>query len=193
MKLNRPIYFFLVFSFSTLFISCTVDPGKVFEIEVEDMEEVVVSLEDLRNNDISVLYFLGPECPLCQNYTVSMKAFYEEYKGRNICFYGIFPGKEYSPREINQYMIRFGLEFTSFLDPIFNLTDFLAATTTPEVFVLDKEGVVLYRGAIDNWAIDLSQKRSNITEFYLRDALVQGMEGKPVAKKVTQAVGCFIQ
>lgn len=176
-----------------LVFSCDANRQGIFDIEVESMDEVVMTLDSLRNNELSVIYFLSPECPLCQNYTVTMKKFRKRYSGNDVKFYGIFPGREYSPREIRKYLIRFELEFPAFIDSDFALTEFLGATITPEVFVLSRQGTVLYQGAFDNWAIDLGTKRNNITEYYLRDALDNALAGTGIEPAKTEAVGCFIQ
>lgn len=66
------------------------------------------------------------------------------------------------------------------------LAKYLKATTTPEVFVLNNKGEVVYSGAIDNWAIDLGEKRQVITEFYLKDALNALLQNKKIAVKKLQ-------
>ena len=122
-----------------------------------------------------------------------MKRFHKKYSNEIVKFYGVFPGKEYSPREIKKYLIRYELEFDSYLDPNFALTEFLGASITPEVFVIDKNGKTLYQGAFDNWAIDLGTKRNNITQHYLRDALDNSLAGMMIDPQKTKPVGCFIQ
>ncbi len=187
---------FLTLSLITLIFwlgSCDQRDKTIFEVEVTDLEEVPLTLDTLRANELSILFFLSPECPLCQNYTVTMKRFTKKYQEEGIKFYGIFPGKEYSPREIKKYLIRYELGFEVFMDPVFALTELLEATITPEVFVLNGEGEVLYQGAFDNWAIDLGTKRNNITEHYLRDALDNALAGMIIDPKKTEPVGCFIQ
>ena len=68
----------------------------------------------------------------------------------------------------------------------------LKAEATPEVFLLDAEGMVRYRGRIDDtWSARL--KRNPVVRTHdLQDAIAAVLAGKPVAKAVTTPVGCQI-
>lgn len=189
-----PSFWKYLIAFSFLFFgACQPQRTPVFDVEVADLEEVVVTLEGLKKNKLSVVFFLGPECPLCQNYSVIFNQYQKDYEKNGVGFYGVFAGKEYSPREIKAYLIQYDIKLVPLMDPLFNLTEFVDATTTPEVCVFDHLGNLKYQGAIDNWAIDLGQKRTRITEFYLKDALESLLEGKEVEVSKTEPVGCFIQ
>ena len=66
------------------------------------------------------------------------------------------------------------------------------ATNTPHVYLLNREGadyVVKYIGAIDN----NYQDESKVTEKYLEDALDAVINGDPVARASTKAIGCTIK
>jgi hypothetical protein len=52
---------------------------------------------------------------------------------------------------------------------------------------------VVYSGAIDNWAVDLGQKRQVITEFYVRDVLQALIHQQTIPYAKTQAIGCFLE
>ncbi len=160
-----------------------------------DLELPVISGElawqDISDDQVKVLYFLSPECPLCQNYAVAMRDLKNKFPQIN--FIGIVPGNEYNKDEVRKYLIRFGLEFNTYFDPDFKLSNALGAEITPEAFLLSQDGKVLYSGAIDNWAISLGQKRTVITERYLEDAIASTLENREIKIKSTTAVGCFIQ
>jgi hypothetical protein len=51
---------------------------------------------------------------------------------------------------------------------------------------------IAYRGRIDNYYIDLTKPRNQVTEHDWRDALDSTIAGKPVAKAEVPAVGCTI-
>ena len=61
----------------------------------------------------------------------------------------------------------------------------LQARTTPEAFVLDGEGMVRYRGRIDNAYSARLKRNPIITTHDLTDAVAAVVAGKPVAKAVT--------
>jgi thiol-disulfide isomerase/thioredoxin len=183
-------YAILIFFISFL-ISCSENPNQ----KIQDLQLSKVygdkDWSDVVRNELTVFYFLAPECPLCQNYAKAMRDLSDA--NPKVKFIGIFPGEAYSEEEIRKYLIRFGLEFDSYLDPDFKFTNLLGAEITPEAFLIDANGNTLYAGAIDNWAISLGQKRSVITKKYLADAIAAAREGLPADPKKSQAVGCFIE
>lgn len=60
-------------------------------------------------------------------------------------------------------------------------------------FIFNTHGKLVYQGAIDNWAVDLGQKRQVITAFYVRDVLQAMIDDAPIPYTKTTAVGCFIE
>jgi alkyl hydroperoxide reductase subunit AhpC len=62
------------------------------------------------------------------------------------------------------------------------------ARVTPHVFVVDKTGVVRYRGYVDD-----SAKPEKRTKSGLTDALDSLLAGKPVTETATNAFGCSIK
>lgn len=63
------------------------------------------------------------------------------------------------------------------------------ATHTPEVFLFDKGGKLVYHGAIDDNARDPGK----VSHPYLRDALVAVAAGKDANPKETKALGCSLK
>jgi hypothetical protein len=147
----------------------------------------------LQSNRASTFVFLAPDCPLSQSYTPTLNTLYGQFSARSVGFYGVVSGDAFGKTEIDEFVRRYGIKFPTLADPAFHIADFLAATKTPEVFVLDPRSSVIYRGAVDNWAPALGQHREVITEHYLLDALSSFIENKPVRTKQTEAVGCFIE
>ena len=66
------------------------------------------------------------------------------------------------------------------------------AKTTPHMFVIDKNGALQYMGGIDSIATadvsDIAQ-----AEPYLKEAMLEVVQGKPVAHAVTRPYGCSIK
>jgi peroxiredoxin len=63
-----------------------------------------------------------------------------------------------------------------------------AATVTPEVFVLDAEGRLAYHGAPD-----ADHGDEALAAAWLRGALEDVLNGRPVARPATEPVGCTIK
>ena len=66
------------------------------------------------------------------------------------------------------------------------------AKTTPHMYVIGKDGTLLYQGAIDN---DPSAKPDGIptAKNYVRVALEESMAGKPVSNASTSPYGCTVK
>lgn len=78
------------------------------------------------------------------------------------------------------------------LDPDGKVGQLYGATTTPEMFIVDPEGTLIYRGAIDSIP---SAKKSDIQKAtnYVASALDAAMEGKPVENASTRSYGCSVK
>ncbi len=141
---------------------------------------------------ITVLIFLAVDCPVSQKYIPVLNSIQGRYKDLPVHFLGLIPGslkKRDMDRFADEYAIRF---------PLKNDRDFIcaremAAEVTPEVFVLDDQCELKYRGAIDNWFYDLGSYRKESTEDYLTDAIDALLSGNGPAIARTKAVGCLIQ
>jgi len=62
------------------------------------------------------------------------------------------------------------------------------AQTTPHAFVIDQEGILRYRGAVD----DVAFRQKTPTRFYVEAAVEALLEGRPPEVRETPAFGCVI-
>src|SRR4030095_12989178 len=111
----------------------------------------------------------------------------------SVAFYGVIAGNGFAKTEVDEFVGAYKIAIPVLFDPDFALTDFFHAVITPEAFIVDSRGKILYRGAIDNWAADYGQHRRTITEHYILDGLNSWLQGGDVPIKETKAVGCFIE
>ena len=72
------------------------------------------------------------------------------------------------------------------------LSDYLKATVTPEVFLTNKTGQIVYSGAIDDWVTELGKKALQPQKHYLENAITQYLAGAPIQLSYTAAKGCLI-
>lgn len=140
-----------------------------------------------------IFAFIAPECPLCISYGPTLGLLAADIGQRGIPMVGVVSGTYYRPDEIKAYLEIYGMQMTVVIDSTFVLARHYEAKFTPEVHLIDQGGEALYRGAIDNWAISLGQKRIRPTEHYLTDAVENYLNGKPIEPSKTEAVGCFIE
>lgn len=106
---------------------------------------------------------------------------------------GIIPGNSYESEEIISFKKNYKLRFNVWTDPAFEYTNRFNAKVTPEVFVTDSAGTVLYSGRIDDWMYETGKKRMQPTEHNLRDVLTAIANGEKRTFTNTQALGCIIE
>jgi AhpC/TSA family protein len=136
---------------------------------------------------------MAPDCPLSQSYTLTLNQLEENFRESGVGFFGVVTGVKYERKEIDGFISQYQIRMPMVLDPDATLARFFDATVTPEAFVVSPEGMLVYRGAIDNWAPELGQHRTVITEHYLLDALNSFIKTGNVPLARTKAVGCFIE
>lgn len=141
----------------------------------------------------TVITFLGPECPLSENYTKTLNDLQTQFSAQHVRFIDVFPGTFYDEKAIDSFIQRYAVQQEIYLDKDQSFVKRLQASITPETFIFDEHGKLVYSGAIDNWAVDLGVKRQVITEFYVRDVVQALIQKAPVPYTKSQAVGCFIE
>jgi thiol-disulfide isomerase/thioredoxin len=168
-------------------------PATVHEIPLRQLDGGETTLGSIQAAPYSVVFFLSPECPLCENYSHVISDLRAQYPRDSMAFVGVFPGTYYDKLTIQGFLARYHPAVEVLLDPAYRLTEALGATVTPEVFVLDQAGRVRYQGPIDNWIPKLGVKRRVITAHYLESALDALLRGDPLPIADQPAVGCFIE
>jgi peroxiredoxin len=82
-----------------------------------------------------------------------------------------------------------GMAFPYVVDATSDVARAFGATRTPEAFLFDKAGKLVYHGAVD----DNAKQSDKVTARWLRDALESTVGGKAVAVQETKALGCTIK
>jgi peroxiredoxin len=82
-----------------------------------------------------------------------------------------------------------GMAFAYAVDPDSTVARAFGAAKTPEAFVFDKGGQLVYHGTID----DNHEEAGKVTKRYLKDALDAVAAGKKPALPETKSMGCGIK
>ena len=69
------------------------------------------------------------------------------------------------------------------------VADAFMAKTTPHVYLFNSENKLVYTGAID----DNVDRKAEVTEHWLADAMTSLNKGEEIAKPVTKNMGCSIK
>ncbi len=160
--------------------------------KLTSLEDKVYTLDLTDISKTHVIFFLSPECPLCQGYALTIRKLFEKYHSDERVFIGVIPGNDFSGEQTDGYQKEFKPMLPLYFDKAKLLTKALNATITPEVFLV-KGGKILYSGRIDNWAYEVGKKRKVITAHDLQAALHAITNGQEIKIKKTKAIGCFIE
>jgi peroxiredoxin len=82
-----------------------------------------------------------------------------------------------------------GMAFPYVVDATSDLARAFGATHTPEAYLFDNEGKLVYHGGVD----DNAKHPDQVTARWLRDALEAVATGKQIAVAETKAMGCSIK
>jgi hypothetical protein len=148
-------------------------------------------LADLKGEKATVVLFLSFECPNSTGYTPTVLDLVKDFGEKGVKFVGVCEN-EMTADELKAKVAEFKLPFPVALDPGQAVADAFKAKTTPEVFLLDHNLVMRYRGRIDNTYNARLKRNAKVTDHDLRNAIEDQFAGKPVRTPITQAVGCPI-
>jgi peroxiredoxin len=146
------------------------------------------SLKSLTGKNGAVLIFVSVQCPVSNGYNERMEKLAQDYKAKGINVIGINSNNTEPAAEVKSHASEKHLTFTILKDDGNKIADRFGATKTPEVYVIDAGGKLVYHGRIDN-----SQNTANITSNDLREALDELLSGKAVTKTGGAAFGCSIK
>ncbi|HEX8493832.1 MAG TPA: thioredoxin family protein [Pyrinomonadaceae bacterium] len=146
------------------------------------------SLMSLKGKNGTVLIFVSTQCPVSNAYNERMEKLAQDYKARGVSVVGINANSTESADDIKAHAAQNNLTFMILKDKGNKVADQLGATNTPEVFFLDANNKLVYRGRIDN-----SRSGKTISANDLRDAIDATLDGKPVANSFVRAFGCSIK
>ena len=172
-------------------------PAPVFSLR--DSNGKTVKLADFRGKFV-VLEWTNHQCPYTVKHyeTNNMQGLQAFAKKAGVVWLSIIssaPGREgyVSGEEANGLTKSRGASPRHvLLDPEGRVGRLYDAKTTPHMFVVDKKGVLAYKGAIDN---NRSWRASSVkgAKNYVKAALDQLLAGKPVTKASTWPYGCSIK
>ena len=138
-----------------------------------------------------VVVFLGTQCPLNNAYLPRLAELHAAYSAKGVTFLALNSNRHDSARRVAEHAREHKLPFPVLKDAGNVIADRFRAERTPEAFVLDGSGTVLYRGRIDD-QFGYRHRAAAPTKNDLVNALDDVLAGKPVRVPVTAVEGCFI-
>lgn len=168
---------------------------KVKDFTLRDHLGATHSLKSLSGKKATVVAFLGAECPLAKQYAPRLAELADEFKADDVRFIGINANRQDSATEIASSVRTTGVNFPVLKDVGNEVADQFQAVRTPEVFLLDANGVVRYWGRVDDqygFMKGVAYQKSEPGRRDLAVAIREVLDGKDVSVAVTSAPGCLI-
>jgi len=165
------------------------------DFTLPDLDGKDIKLSQFRKKFV-VLEWFSDECPFVKKHysTGNMQALqkYAQKKGvvwLTICSSGQGKPGFHSASENKEILRKWDASMKDFLvDADGNIGRMYGSKNTPTMFIIDKDGTLVYEGAIDDKP-DPFPDSVKTANNYVRAALDQAMAGEPIAVSVTKAYG----
>jgi peroxiredoxin len=157
------------------------------------------SLEQYKGKYV-VLEWHNHDCPYTIKHYQSgnMQSLQKEWTAKGVVWFTVIssaPGEQgyVDAAQENAYMKKMGAQPTAaILDPKGEIGHLYGAKTTPNMFIIDPNGKLIYAGAIDDHPTpEISDIQSS--KNYVSAALSEAMNGKAVQTPVTRPYGCSVK
>lgn len=140
--------------------------------------------------------FLGCECPVARLYALRLQEIADGLSADPankdaVQWVGVISNSHDSVDDIRTFSQELGVQFPFIKDSDQSIAKEWKATRTAEVVVVDREGVVQYRGRIDDQYAP-GVKRTKSVHSELSDALNALLKGEMPEVTVTEPTGCLI-
>ena len=161
---------------------------KVFSILISLLLITVTEFaQTSANKKPQVLIFISAKCPCIYSHQETFKACINAYKDK-IDFITIFIDKNDDTEEIQDMLKNLGWKVKYVVDKQkFYTKTYHPKATTDCVFV-SASGEILYKGAVDDSPLNMGQ----VLNFYVKDAIEDFLNHKPVKVKEGKSFGCTI-
>jgi peroxiredoxin len=146
------------------------------------------TLASLKGKSGTLILFIATKCPVSNAYNARMQKLADDYRAKGVNVVGVNSNVAELAAEVKQHATDNKLNFTILKDAGNVVADRFDAQVTPEAYLLDASGKLVYHGRIDN-----SRNGDAITSSELRDAIEAVLAGKPVEKSEVKAFGCSIK
>lgn len=156
-------------------------------------------LSDFKGKTV-VLEWVNFDCPFVKKHYGSdnMQGLQKKYTGQDVVWLTINSSAEgkqgnFSAEEIGEKITERGAAMTAYLiDEDGTVGHLYGATTTPNMFVIDGEGILRYAGAIDSDSSPDPAAIPNSTN-YVQQALDELAAGNEVSVKASKPYGCSVK
>ena len=198
MKILSGLLLFVSVFFIAGFTPDTPTPYKIgdkaTDFKLKSVDGKMYSMSDFKTAKGFIVVFTCNHCPFAVKYEDRINALAKKYKPQGYILLAINPNDPAVEPDDSFELMKVrakekGFAFPYLFDEGQKIYPQYGATKTPHVFLLDKNGIVKYIGAID----DNVDSASEVKEKYLENAIAALESGKTPSPETTKAIGCSIK
>lgn len=180
----------LPFGFPALSFQARDNP---WNLQVFDSSGKPVELKKLAaGNDLTVLLFLGADCPLSNKAITEAAEDLEKIKTLGkVGLFGLLCARD-DAEDIKRMISDFKASFPLHLDRDNQVAGKLGIEVVPTAILLNNDGKILYQGRINDRVEQLG-KRAKARRHDLLEALNDALKGNPVRVARTEVAGCPLE
>ncbi|GMU91140.1 MAG: hypothetical protein AMXMBFR4_01980 [Candidatus Hydrogenedentota bacterium] len=154
--------------------SMAMGPGELAgPVRFETLDGLPRTMTNYAERRGTAIVFLSSRCETTARRIADISALHERYRERNVLFVGIASNSAEDGEELRAFLQNNGLRFPIYRDPSGNAARQFGALVTPEFFLVDAQGKIVYRGGLDA----------------LESAIQALLAGKPAVPAETAAEG----
>lgn len=164
------------------------------DVVIEDVSGEKLTLEKIKKENGLLVIFSCNTCPFVLGWEDRYRPIGEFCAANNIGM--VLVNSNEAKRETDDSIDKMKehaaeKRYNSFyaLDKNHRLADAFGATRTPEVFLFDKNGKLVYKGAID----DNMEDAAAVSQAWLNNALKNVISGATIQPAETKSIGCTIK
>ena len=170
------------------------DKAPKTDVKMKNVDGQEVSIASVAGPKGTLVIFSCNHCPFVKAWESRIVEIGNTYRGKGVGVIAINSNDpsalpEDSYEQMQKRAKERGFEFPYVVDATSEVARAFGASHTPEAYLFDKDGKLVYHGAID----DNSRDASKVESPYLKNALNALLAGNQVATKETKAIGCGIK
>ena len=161
------------------------------DFTLNDQDGKRVSLSDYQGK-IVVLEWLNPECPFVVRHYQSktMVNLANKYKDDGVVWLAVNTTNSFDQAKNKQFHSKHQLLYQVLDDRLGEVGHAYKAKTTPHMFIIDRDGQIVYNGGIDD---DPSGTKGSAAQNYVAAALDELTSGREVSITESKPYGCSVK
>ena len=155
------------------------------DFSLPDLAGKIRRLSDYRGK-IVIVNFWSCECPHSERTDKIILPMFVQWRD-DVVMLSVAANRSESAQSVEEAAKTHRLPIV-LIDADDSVADLFDAQTTPHIFVIDREGILRYRGAVD----DVTFRQRNPTRFFLDEVVESLLENRLPTLMETPAYGCTI-